>query len=61
MRGSSKRGRPRGSRRGGPVGGKVRTLFPMSIASSGGGDGCKVPTSSNPVVDSAQHGEFLAF
>lgn len=50
MRGSTKRGRPRGSRRGGPVGGKARSmmlLHPTSVTSKA------LPTSTTTTVSVA--------
>ncbi|KZC05466.1 Putative DNA helicase Ino80 [Dufourea novaeangliae] len=49
IRGTSKRGRPRGSRRGGPVGGKGRGLLLLHPPSSkGGGSDPQSPASMSP-------------
>lgn len=63
IRGTSKRGRPRGSRRGGPVGGKGRGLLLLHPPSKGVGSDPQSPASMSPTGSSAtseqilQHGE----
>lgn len=63
IRGTSKRGRPRGSRRGGPVGGKGRglLLYPPSkvLGSSPQSPVSLSPTSSGTTNDhTLQHGKY---
>lgn len=63
VRGTSKRGRPRGSRRGGPVGGKGRGLL-LLHPSKGLGSDPQSPSSLSPTSSSIaneqtlQHGEY---
>ena len=47
IRGSSKRGRPRGSRRGGPIGGKGRGILLNPTGTTTGSPGPQSPTSSH--------------
>lgn len=64
IRGTSKRGRPRGSRRGGPVGGKSRGLLLLHPPSKGLGSNPQSPTSLSPTSSSTtsdqalQHGKY---
>ncbi|KAK2584287.1 hypothetical protein KPH14_006689 [Odynerus spinipes] len=55
VRGTSKRGRPRGSRRGGPVGGKGRGLF--LLHSSSKGTGTQSQSSSTSVNSGSSQGD----
>lgn len=66
IRGTSKRGRPRGSRRGGPVGGKGRGILLNPSGKTAGSPGTHSPTSSpSPGSSSSgdqtgQHGERVS-
>lgn len=62
IRGTSKRGRPRGSRRGGPVGGKGRGLLLLHPPSTGLGSSPQSPASLSPTSttlndQTLQHGD----
>lgn len=48
VRGASKRGRPRGSRRGGPIGGKGRGVLSHLPSKSGNAVGSQSPSSLSP-------------
>ncbi|PBC32751.1 Putative DNA helicase Ino80 [Apis cerana cerana] len=65
IRGTSKRGRPRGSRRGGPVGGKGRGLLLLHPPSTGLGSSPQSPASLSPTSttlndQTLQHDSFLS-
>lgn len=59
IRGTSKRGRPRGSRRGGPVGGKGRGLLLLHPPSKGLGSNPQSPTSLSPTSSSTTSDQAL--
>nr|XP_031835468.1 chromatin-remodeling ATPase INO80 [Nomia melanderi] len=59
IRGTSKRGRPRGSRRGGPVGGKGRGLLLLHPPSKGVGSDPQSPASMSPTGSSATSEQIL--
>lgn len=64
VRGTSKRGRPRGSRRGGPVGGKGRGLFLFHSSSKGTATSSQSSSTTASSVSSQgdqslQHGKIL--
>ncbi|OAD54335.1 DNA helicase INO80 [Eufriesea mexicana] len=59
IRGTSKRGRPRGSRRGGPVGGKGRGLLLLHSSSKGLGSGSQSPASLSPTSSSTANDQIL--
>jgi len=62
VRGASKRGRPRGSRRGGPIGGKGRGLLLVHPSSKGSAETPSTLSSIDSGSSSEQmlqHGEFL--
>ena len=63
IRGTSKRGRPRGSLRGGPVGGKGRGLLLLHPPSTGLGSSPQSPASLSPTSttlndQTLQHGKY---
>ncbi|KOC66120.1 Putative DNA helicase Ino80 [Habropoda laboriosa] len=59
IRGTSKRGRPRGSRRGGPVGGKSRGLLLLHPPSKGPGSDPQSPASLSPTSSSTTSEQVL--
>ncbi|XP_017878637.1 chromatin-remodeling ATPase INO80 isoform X2 [Ceratina calcarata] len=59
IRGTSKRGRPRGSRRGGPIGGKGRGLLMLHPPSKGVGNDPQSPTSLSPNSSGASNDQVL--